>query len=74
MWRPDSPYIGSGQLDGNGIPPDFFTDINVRKAMNYCFDYETYISEALNGQGVRNNGPIILDMLGYNPDGPMYDL
>ncbi len=26
------PYIGSGQLDGAGIPPDFFTDINVRKA------------------------------------------
>jgi peptide/nickel transport system substrate-binding protein len=70
---PDSPYIGSGQLDGNGIPTDFFTDINVRRAMNYCFDYDTYISEALNGEGVRNNGPIILDMLGYNPDGEYYE-
>jgi peptide/nickel transport system substrate-binding protein len=69
----DSPYIGSGQLDGNGITPDFFSDINVRRALNYCFDYETYISEALNGEGVRNNGPIILDMLGYNPDGAMYE-
>lgn len=69
---PDSPYIGSGQLDGNGIPPDFFSDIHVRKAMNYCFDYDIYIQEALNGDGVRNNGPIILDMLGYNPDGEMY--
>lgn len=69
----DSPYIGSGQLDGNGIPPDFFTDINVRRAMNYCFDYDAYISDALNGEGVRNNGPIILDMLGYNPDGEMYE-
>ncbi|MCA9924115.1 MAG: ABC transporter substrate-binding protein [Anaerolineales bacterium] len=69
---PDSPYIGSGQLDGNGIPTDFFNDIHVRKAMNYCFDYDTYIAEALNGEGVRNNGPIILDMLGYNPDGEMY--
>ena len=69
----DSPYIGSGELDGNGIPPNFFTDINVRRAMNYCFDYDAYISDALNGEGVRNNGPIILDMLGYNPDGPMYE-
>ena len=68
----DSPYIGSGQLDGNGIPPDFFSDIHVRKAMNYCFDYDAYISEALNGEGVRNNGPIIKGMLGYNEDGEMY--
>lgn len=69
----DSPYIGSGQLDGNGIPPNFFSDINVRRAMNYCFDYDAYISDALNGEGVRNNGPIILDMLGYNPDGEQYE-
>jgi len=68
-----NPYIGSGQLDGNGIPANFFSDIHVRRAFNYCFDYDTYISEALNGEGVRNNGPIILDMLGYNPDGPMYN-
>ena len=27
-----NPYIGSGQLDGNGIPADFFSDIHVRKA------------------------------------------
>ena len=69
----DSPYVGSGQLDGNGIPLDFFSDINTRKAMATCFDYDTYIQEALIGQGVRNNGPIIKDMLGYNPDGPMYE-
>jgi peptide/nickel transport system substrate-binding protein len=68
-----SPYVGSGQLDGNGIPNDFFSDPDVRIAMNYCFDYETYISEAMNGDGVRNNGPIILGMLGYNPDGEMYE-
>ncbi len=70
---PDSPYIGSGQLDGNGIPPNFFTDIHVRLAMEACFDYDTFIQEAMNGDGVRNNGPIILDMLGYNPDGAMYE-
>lgn len=68
-----NPYIGSGQLDGNGIPADFFSDINVRRAMNYCFNYDVYIQEALAGRGVRNNGPIILGMLGYNPDGEMYE-
>ncbi|NHZ71713.1 MAG: hypothetical protein GWP17_01340 [Aquificales bacterium] len=69
----DSPYIGSGQMDGNGIPPDFFSDKDVRLAMSYCFDYDTFIEEAQLGQGVRNNGPIIKDMLGYNEDGPMYE-
>jgi peptide/nickel transport system substrate-binding protein len=68
----NNPYIGSGQLDGNGIPADFFSDIHARLAFQYCFDYDTYIADALNGDGVRNNGPIILDMLGYNPDGEMY--
>ena len=68
-----NPYIGSGQLDGNGIPPDFFTDIHVRKALSYCFDYDAFIADAQNGEGIRNNGPIILGMLGYNPDGPMYE-
>ncbi len=69
----DSPYIGSGQLDGSGIPRDFFTDLDVRKALATCFNYETYNQEVLLGQGVRNNGPIISGMLGYNPDGAMYE-
>lgn len=68
-----NPYIGSGQLDGNGIPPEFFSDVHVRRAFNYCFDYETFIVDAQNNEGIRNNGPIILGMLGYNPDGPMYE-
>jgi peptide/nickel transport system substrate-binding protein len=68
-----NPYSGSGQLDGNGIPPDFFADINVRKAFNHCFDYDTFIADAQNGEGVRNNGPIIKGMLGYNEDGEMYE-
>ena len=37
-----NPYVGSGELDGNGIPPDFFSDIHVRKAFNYCFDFQTH--------------------------------
>ncbi|MCJ7622851.1 MAG: ABC transporter substrate-binding protein, partial [Anaerolineaceae bacterium] len=67
-----SSYTGSGVLDGNGIPPDFFSDIHMRKAFSYCFDYDTYIAEGLNGDGRRNNGVIVLDMLGYNPDQEMY--
>ena len=69
----NNPYIGSGQLDGNGVPPDFFSDLDVRLAFNYCFDYDTFIAEGMNGEGVRNSGVIILDMLGYNPDQEMYN-
>ena len=68
-----SPYVGSGALDGNGIPLDFFSDLNVRQALATCFNYEVYNEEVLLGQGVRNNGTIIKGMLGYNEDGPMYE-
>ncbi|WP_036223784.1 ABC transporter substrate-binding protein, partial [Mesoaciditoga lauensis] len=40
-----NPYVGSGKLDGNGIPPDFFSDVNVRKAFSYMFPYKLYIKE-----------------------------
>ena len=67
-----NPYLGSGQLDGNGIPPDFFSDVHVRKAFNYCFDWDAYIDDALAGEGVQNVGPLIPGMLGYDPNGPHY--
>ncbi len=67
-----NPFIGSGQLDGNGIPPDFFSDIHVRKAFNYCFDWDTYIEEALHGEAVQSYGPLIPGMLGYDPNAPHY--
>jgi len=60
-----NPYVGSGQLDGNGIPSDFFSDIHVRRAFNYCFDFGAMINEALNGEGVQAQGPIIAGMMGY---------
>ena len=67
-----NPYIGSGKLDGNGIPANFFSDIHVRKAFNYCFDWDAFIADALNGEGVQNVGPLIPGMLGYDPNGPHY--
>ena len=54
-----NPYVGSGALDGNGIPPDFFSDIHIRKAFNYCFDFEAMIKDALAGEGVQAQGPIL---------------
>jgi peptide/nickel transport system substrate-binding protein len=68
----DNPYVGSGRLDGDGIPPDFFSDVHVRRAFNYCFDWDAYIAGAFAGEGVQNVGPLIPGMLGYDPDGPHY--
>jgi peptide/nickel transport system substrate-binding protein len=65
-------FQGSGELDGNGIPDDFFQDIHIRKAFSYCFDYETVIEEALAGEGTQAQGPILAEMLGYRDDGLMY--
>ena len=67
-----NPFIGSAKLDGDGIPPDFFADIHVRKAFNYAFDWDAFINDALVGEGVQPKGPIIADMLGYDPDQPTY--
>ena len=69
---PKSPYIGSGKLDGNGIPPDFFKDVNLRKAFAYAFDYDTYIREAWFGEAEHIPGPIPKGLPGFNPDQPKY--
>jgi peptide/nickel transport system substrate-binding protein len=66
-------WIGSGELNGAGIPADFFSDIHVRKAFNYCFDRDTFIQEVAQGEGIPHRGPIIADMLGYDPDSEIYD-
>ncbi|MEM4211753.1 MAG: ABC transporter substrate-binding protein [Nitrososphaerota archaeon] len=70
---PKSPYIGSGQLDGKGIPPDFFTDINVRKAFAYAFDWKTFIEQAWLDEAKQVPGPIPEGLPFYNPDQPMYE-
>jgi len=70
----DSEYIGSGALDGNGIPTDFFTDTDVRKGFNYAFDWETYIDDALMGEATQEGSPIVEGLPFYNPDASMYSL
>ncbi len=50
--------VGSGKLDGKGVPPDFFNDVHVRRAFNYAFDYDTYINDVALGQGSKPYGPI----------------
>ncbi len=68
-----NPLIGSGILDGNGIPPDFFSDGHVRKAFAYCFNYDAYGTQVLNGSGVRSIHVMLPGMIGYDPNAAYYD-
>lgn len=65
-------FIGSGKLDGNGIPANFFSDIHIRKAFAYCFDYDTYLNDVLQGEGVRSHTVMLPGMLGYDENAPIY--
>jgi peptide/nickel transport system substrate-binding protein len=67
-------FIGSGMLDGNGVPPNFFTDVHVRRAFAYCFDYDVYLSDVLLGEGVRSKTVMLPGMLGYDENAPTYEL
>ena len=62
----DNPWLGSGRL-GDGTPPDFFADADVRKGFAFAFDYDRFIKEGLHGKGVQAKGPIPAVLFGYNP-------
>ena len=65
-------FIGSGKLDGNGIPPDFFSDEHVRKAFAYCFNYDTYFKDVMLSEGERSINVMLPGQIGYNDQDPYY--
>ena len=65
-------FVGSGQLDGNGVPPDFMSDLHIRRAFAYCFNYDVYLNDVLMGEAVRSTDVMLPGMIGYNPDDPVY--
>jgi peptide/nickel transport system substrate-binding protein len=67
-----SNYVGSGKLDGNGIPPDFFSDVHIRRAFAYCFDWDVYISNVFDGEAVQAPVIPLAGMPGYQADMPVY--
>lgn len=62
-----SNVLGSGKLDGQGIPANFFSDLNVRKAFAASFDSAGYIRQQLLGGGLQAGGVLIKGIAGYNP-------
>ena len=68
----NSANVGSGQLDGAGIPANFFSDINVRKGFAYSFDPDQFIEELYLGNGVALTMALPPSFLGYDPNIPIY--
>ena len=52
-----NPDVGSGKLDGNGIPANFFEDKDLRKGFLYAFDYDAFLKESMEGRAERAIGP-----------------
>lgn len=67
-----NPDVGSGQLDGNGIPADFFADKDLRKAFLYAFDYEAFLKESMEGRGERAIGPAPQGLVPQDQSWPRY--
>jgi peptide/nickel transport system substrate-binding protein len=67
-----NPYLGSGALDGNGIPADFFGDVHIRKAFAYCFDFDTLINDVYSGEAIQSMQLTLPGMPGYFLDTPHY--
>jgi peptide/nickel transport system substrate-binding protein len=67
-----SNYVGSGRLDGNGIPLDFFADAHIRRAFAYCFDWDVYISDVFDGEAIQARVIPLAGMPGYQADMPVY--
>ena len=58
----DNELLGSGRLDGAGIPPDFFSDINVRRGFAWAFDYEQFARIAFGSRARRVRAPFPVSM------------
>jgi peptide/nickel transport system substrate-binding protein len=65
-------FIGSGQMDGNGIPVNFFSDPLVRKGFAYCFNYDAYLKDVMLTEGTRSTTVMLPGMLGDDPNTPIY--
>lgn len=69
-----NPYLGSNMLDGNGIPSTFFSDVHIRRAFAYAFDWDTLIDDVYQGEAVQSKVLSLPGMPGYDPDAPHYSL
>jgi peptide/nickel transport system substrate-binding protein len=64
--------LGSGKFDGKGIPANFYSDLNVRKAFANAFDANVVISKIFLGKGEIRTMAMPSTYLGYDKTVPVY--
>ena len=64
--------LGSGKLDGKGVPANFFSDLDVRKAFAYSFDPKVVIEKIFLGKGEIRTMAMPSTYLGYDKTAPVY--
>ncbi len=64
--------VGSGELDGEGIPAKFFADKHVRLGFINAFNYDAFINEVRQGNSLASGGPIVRPLLGTSEDQEVY--
>ncbi len=68
-----TPDIGTGALDGNGIPADFFADVNVRRGVAHAIDYGAATRDCYRGKAQVGHGPIPRGLFGYDEERDWYE-
>ncbi len=61
-----SKHVGSGRLDGKGLPANFFADINVRRGFAAALDSKRIIEEVLGGLAEPRTMPVPSTLPGYD--------
>jgi peptide/nickel transport system substrate-binding protein len=61
-------------LDESGIPPDFFSDISVRKGFARSINYTKLIDEAFLGNAYQPATPVVAGLPFYNSEQEKYSL
>jgi peptide/nickel transport system substrate-binding protein len=61
-----SKYVGSGKLDGKGLPANFFADINVRRGFAAALDSKRIINEIFSGLAENRTMPVPTALPGYD--------
>lgn len=62
----DNPFLGSGKLDGQGIPKEFFSDKNVRLGFAHAWDQATYMQDIAGGHVANAATPIVKGLPFFN--------
>ncbi len=70
--NPASAYVGTGSFP-NGIPLDFFSDVRIRQAFAYSFDYPTFITSEYYSEASQPTSCVKDGIRYHNPANPQYN-